>query len=165
MMENFWEFFSSYDGTDKFTITNNLEASDENIIFIGEVGNNHNGSLEIGKTIIDAVSDSGAQVVKFQHRSMSNLYVDEESSTLGAEYVKDLVIRFGLEIKDLAKLFEYSKDKGLTVMCTPLDEVALKELEETNLVEAYKVASADATNPLRYQRLSKLENQLSSQLA
>ena len=31
-------------------------------------------------------------------------------------------------------------------MCTPWDEVALKELEETNLVEAYKVASADATN-------------------
>ena len=31
-------------------------------------------------------------------------------------------------------------------MCTPWDEVALKELEETNLVEAYKVASADVTN-------------------
>tara|TARA_Y100000816_G_scaffold292490_1_gene288053 strand:+ start:5688 stop:7928 length:2241 start_codon:yes stop_codon:yes gene_type:complete len=142
----FLGIFSSYDGSDKFTITNSLEASDENIVFIGEVGNNHNGSLKIGKKIIDAVEVSGAQVVKFQHRSMTNLYVNEESSTLGAEYVKDLVIKYGLEIKDLAKLFEYSKDAGLTVMCTPWDEVALKELEETNLVEAYKVASADATN-------------------
>src|SRR6185437_16535050 len=36
---------------------------------IGEIGLNHNGSVEIAKRLIDVAADAGAQAVKFQKRT------------------------------------------------------------------------------------------------
>ena len=36
------------------------------IFFIAEAGVNHNGSIKIGKQLIDAASEAGADAVKFQ---------------------------------------------------------------------------------------------------
>ena len=33
---------------------------------IGEIGLNHNGSVELAKKLIDVAADAGAQAVKFQ---------------------------------------------------------------------------------------------------
>ena len=139
--------FQEYKADESFSITGDLEASSKNLIFIAEIGNNHNGSLERAFQLIDAVKASGAQFVKFQHRSLKHLYGDDESSNLGAEYIIDLLKKYAFDIKSLNTCFEYAKASGLAVMCTPWDVVALKELESTGNVEAYKIASADFTNP------------------
>ena len=44
---------------------------------IGEVGINHNGSLELAKQMIDAASDAGFDAVKFQKRTINAVYTEE----------------------------------------------------------------------------------------
>ena len=138
--------FTSYKRDAPFDLLPNVSAHDSSLVFIAEIGNNHNGSVERAKQLIDEMADAGADVVKFQHRSMADLYANEESSNLGAEYVIDLVRKYGMPIEDLSVCFRYAREAGLGVMCTPWDQVALKELEDDGQTLAYKIASADFTN-------------------
>jgi len=47
------------------------------VYIIAEVGINHNGDLEIAKKLIDAAVDAGADAVKFQKRTIDNVYTQE----------------------------------------------------------------------------------------
>lgn len=59
-------------------IINNKEYKEfENIYFIGEVGINHNGSVDIAKKLIQMASFFGANAVKFQKRDPKKLWSDE----------------------------------------------------------------------------------------
>jgi N-acetylneuraminate synthase len=44
------------------------------VIIIGEIGINHNGSMNICKQLIDVAVDSGANCVKFQKRDINQVY-------------------------------------------------------------------------------------------
>ena len=48
------------------------------IEFIAEIGNNHNGDIEIAKKLIDASHLAGIQYVKFQKRQMDMVYTQEQ---------------------------------------------------------------------------------------
>jgi N-acetylneuraminate synthase len=114
---------------------------------IAEIGNNHNGSLEQAKHLIDLAKDAGAHSAKFQLRDMHELYgdIDDDSENLGAQYTLDLLKRFQLSDKDLREALRYTKSKGLVPLCTPWDEKSVDLLEDFG-VPAYKLASADLTN-------------------
>jgi N-acetylneuraminate synthase len=45
---------------------------------VGEIGINHNGSLEIAKRLIDVAVEAKAQAVKFQKRTVNVVYTPEE---------------------------------------------------------------------------------------
>lgn len=47
------------------------------IIIIAELGINHNGDIEIAKELIDVAVDAGANLVKFQKRTIDNVYTKE----------------------------------------------------------------------------------------
>jgi len=47
------------------------------VFIIGEVGINHNGSLEIAKKLIKGAKEAGADAVKFQKRTIDNVYSKE----------------------------------------------------------------------------------------
>jgi len=47
------------------------------IFIIAEIGINHNGDLSIAKQLIDAASDAGFDAVKFQKRTIDNVYTKE----------------------------------------------------------------------------------------
>ncbi|MGB0733547.1 MAG: N-acetylneuraminate synthase family protein, partial [Pontibacterium sp.] len=112
---------------------------------IAEIGNNHNGSIDAAKQLVDAAVAAGADCAKFQMRSMDELYKKSQSSDLGNEYTLDLLNRFQLSNKELFGLFDYCKAQGILPLCTPWDLSSLRELE-TYGMQAYKVASADLTN-------------------
>ena len=38
----------------------------EKVLIVAEIGNNHEGDLELAKEMIDAASEAGADAVKFQ---------------------------------------------------------------------------------------------------
>jgi N-acetylneuraminate synthase len=66
---------------------------------IAEIGNNHNGSLELALQLIDAAAAAGADCAKFQMRDMGQLYVNagdsnDMASDLGTQYTLDLLERF-----------------------------------------------------------------------
>lgn len=117
---------------------------------IAEIGNNHNGSLEVAKQLIDEAVAAGADCAKFQMRSMAQLYrnagdANDASADLGAQYTLDLLSRFQLSTEDMFSAFDYCKSKGILPLCTPWDSDSLAHLERYGM-PAYKLASADLTN-------------------
>ena len=119
-------------------------------LVIAEIGNNHNGSLSNAYALVDAAIDAGADCVKFQMRDMASLYInsgdaDDASEDLGSQYVLSLLKKYQLSDAEFAKLFDYCKQKKITVLCTPFDTVSADKLNAL-AVPAFKVASADLTN-------------------
>ena len=115
--------------------------------FIAEIGNNHNGDMELAKRLVDIAADAGADCVKFQMRDMGSLYRigTNEAEDLGVEYTKDLLKKFNLNFKQHRELCLYARAKSIDYLCTPWDLKSVDILEQFN-VPAYKVASADFTN-------------------
>jgi N-acetylneuraminate synthase len=125
-------------------------TSNSPCFIIAEIGNNHNGNIELAKKLVDLAIESGADCIKFQMRNIKQLYkndgkVTDKSADLGAQYTLDLLSRFQLKNEELKEVFDYCKNQGKIPLCTPWDLDSLKELEEYGMA-AYKVSSADLTN-------------------
>ncbi len=122
----------------------------EQVFVIAEVGNNHNGSLELAKRLVDAAIDTGASAVKFQLRNRNALYRHQAhgvcTEDLGVEYIQDLLGRVELNLDEHRQLRAYCAEKGIIYLCTPWDEPSVDVLADFN-VAALKIASADLCNP------------------
>jgi len=127
----------------------NFSLGGKNVFVIAEIGNNHNGSVELALEMVDAAHEAGANCVKFQMRNMSTVYrkksLAKQGEDLGTEYVLDLLERFQLSQDEHKQVARYCKDKDIIYMCTPWDSDSIVALEVLD-VPAYKVASADLTN-------------------
>jgi sialic acid synthase SpsE/sugar phosphate isomerase/epimerase len=127
----------------------NYNLGGKSVFVIAEIGNNHNGSIELALEMVDAAYEAGANCVKFQMRNMSSVYrkksLAKQGEDLGTEYVLDLLERFQLTSDEHKHVAKYCKDKGILYMCTPWDSDSVVALEALD-VQAYKVASADLTN-------------------
>ncbi|MEE2875573.1 MAG: N-acetylneuraminate synthase family protein [Chloroflexota bacterium] len=123
--------------------------SNGSVFVIAEIGNNHNGDVDLAKSMIDAAVEAGADCVKFQMRNLDEVYrkksLSKSGDDLGSEYVIDLLNRFELTVDEHRCLYDYCRSKNVTYMCTPWDSESLTTLESFN-VEAYKIASADFSN-------------------
>lgn len=116
---------------------------------IAEIGNNHNGSVDLAKRLVDLAADAGADAVKFQLRDMDALYRQSGGASagedLGAQYTLDLLSRFSLPAEKLFGVFDHARDRGIDVMCTPWDSPSVQALVDYG-IPALKIASADLTN-------------------
>lgn len=125
------------------------EISEKSPVFIiAEIGNNHNGSIELARQLVDEAVAAGADCAKFQMRTMSSMYRNtsqQSAEDLGAEYTLDLLARFQLRDEELYEVFDYCKHRGIMPLCTPFDQKSLAALEQYGM-QAYKLASADLTN-------------------
>ncbi len=133
-----------------FEIAGRMLGEESPAFIIAEIGNNHNGSLERAKLLVDKAIEAGADCAKFQMRSMGKLYkkgrgANDDSADLGTQYTLDILSKFQLKDEELFKVFDYCNDKGIVPLCTPWDIESLEKLESYGL-EAYKLASADFTN-------------------
>ena len=117
---------------------------------IAEIGNNHNGDIQLAKRLVEKAVDAGADCAKFQMRTMTSLYNNlgdkvNVSEDLGGQYTLDLLSKFQLEHEQLLSIFDYCKSLGIIPLCTPWEVQSLAILEDYGM-PAYKVASADLTN-------------------
>jgi sialic acid synthase SpsE/sugar phosphate isomerase/epimerase len=117
---------------------------------VAEIGNNHNGSIDLAYRLVDEAIGAGADCAKFQLRDMAALYANsgnasDVSEDLGSQYTLDLLSRFQLSRDDLFRVFDYCQQKGIMPLCTPWDAASLVALEAYGM-SGYKVASADFTN-------------------
>lgn len=126
---------------------------------IAEIGINHNGSLERAKTLIDIAASAGCDAVKFQKRTLEELYTREvldhpNRFEEGFQYFIPILreVEFGRAEYD--ELSRHARAKGLEFLCTPFDETAVDFLAPYRL-PAYKVASADFTNCILLERLAR----------
>jgi len=130
---------------DGFWIGSALISEEGPSFIIAEIGNNHQGDIELAKKLVLLAYESGADCAKFQMRDLNQLYTDAISNDLGAEYTKDLLNKFSLKNEEMFKVFDYCRELGMEPMCTPWDLNSLRVLENYGM-KAYKVASADFTN-------------------
>ena len=118
---------------------------------IAELGNNHQGSLQECKRLIEAAKDSGANAVKLQKRSNKSLFTeamynspyDNRNSygdTYGAhrEYLE-------LDIDAYRELKQYCEELEIDFFATPFDVDSVVDLDPIDL-PFFKVASGDLTN-------------------
>lgn len=132
-------------------------SDDEPSFIIAEIGNNHNGCVKRAKKLIDYAISAGVDAVKFQMRSLDELYCSSqqfESCDLGLQYTLDLLARTQLSKEQFAEVFDYCRAKGILPLCTPWDLSSFHKLEALN-VEGYKIASADLTNQPLLEAIAK----------
>jgi N-acetylneuraminate synthase len=126
---------------------------------IGEIGINHNGKIDIAKKLIDTAVNAGANAVKFQKRSLNDLYRTEvlenpNIESQGFEILLDVLKKVELSDSDYREIIIYCNEKNITFLCTPWDIKSLDFLESLD-VPAYKIASADLTNFLLIKHISE----------
>ena len=121
-------------------------------LIIAEAGVNHNGSLETAFELIDAASDSGADVVKFQTFKAENLVTQ---STVKADYqlgttdvqetqfemIKKLELSQDMHLKIISRCSE----KGIRFSSTGFDLKSIDLLVDLGL-DFLKIPSGEITN-------------------
>lgn len=115
------------------------------IFVIAEIGINHNGSLDIAKKLIDVAKESGADAVKFQKRTIDQVYSKEmldsprESPWGTTQRQQKEGLEFGLE--DYKEIDCYCREKGIDWFASAWDMESQKLLRQFDL-KYNKIASA-----------------------
>jgi N-acetylneuraminate synthase len=119
------------------------------VFVIGEIGINHNGSLEIAKQLIDAAAAAGCDAVKFQKRTVDVVYTKEElarprESPFGSTNGD---LKRGLEFGADAyrEIDRHCRERKILWFASPWDEASVDVLEAFD-PPCYKVASASLTD-------------------
>ncbi|ONM45789.1 acetylneuraminic acid synthetase [Halopseudomonas pachastrellae] len=127
-----------------------FSVGSDRIFVIAEVGNNHNGSLDLAKQLVNAAIAVGADCVKFQLRNRAALYRSKADGSraedLGVEYIQDLLDKVELTLAEHRELRDYCSSQDILYLCTPWDEASVDALADFDL-PAVKLASADLCNP------------------
>jgi sialic acid synthase SpsE len=120
-------------------------------VVIAEAGLNHNGDLEKAKRLIDMAVTCGADIVKFQKRTVDILAIqsvldakDERFPEFGETY-RQIREHHEFSLDEFALLKKYCEERKITFLCTAFDIEAVDFLEKLD-VAAYKVASHSLTN-------------------
>ena len=117
----------------KKKMTNN-NSYDFNDLFIFEMANNHQGSIKLGKSIIDMCSNLAKKHnlragIKFQFRQLDSFihpnYIDADEPT----HIKRF-LSTKLSKKDFSLLKDYAVKKDLITICPPFDEESVEVLHK-----------------------------------
>jgi len=134
----------------KLKVGNSFIGDDEPVYIIGEIGINHNGSLELAKKLIDGAVFAGCNAVKFQKRTPEicvpkDQWDIERDTPWGRityiEYRRK--VEFGFS--EYKIIDDYCRFKGIDWFASPWDIPSVDFLEQFKPV-AYKVASASITD-------------------
>lgn len=117
---------------------------------IGEIGINHNGSVETAKSLIDVAALAGAQAVKFQKRTPHISTPEDMKHTLretpwGEMTYLDYRYRVEFEKEQYTEIAAYAATKGIDWFASPWDVPSVQFLEDMG-VSTHKVASASVTD-------------------
>lgn len=117
---------------------------------IVELGNVHEGSVGIAKSLIDMVALTGADIVKFQMHlaEFEGLPAEpfrvkfSDQDATRSEYWN----RVNFSENHWRLLSDYSISKGLEFLCTPFSMQAAQSLLENTGIKRWKLGSGDASN-------------------
>lgn len=134
-----------------------------NTFIIAEAGDNHNGSMELAKKLIDVAVEAEADAVKFQtfiteevicrHAKMAqyqkeNLGIDESQF--------DMVKKLELSFENFKELKEYCEQKGILFLSTPFDIPSIEFLHSLN-IPIFKIPSGEITNLPYLRKINSLK--------
>ena len=129
----------------------NFKLLKDKAFIIAEVGQNHQGDLNIAKKYIEVFASMGADAIKFQTRDNKKLFdktaYDKEYSSENAFAKKYGEHREKLELKksDLLILKKVCKKYRVKFMSTPFDFESAQKLKKIG-VDCFKISSFDLGN-------------------
>lgn len=131
-------------------IGNRYIGDGEPVYIIGEIGINHNGSLEIAKKLIDGAVFAGCDAVKFQKRTPEfcvpkDQWDVERDTPWGRMKYIDYRHKVEFNEEDYGIIDSYCKEKGIHWFASPWDEEAVEFMAKLNPV-CVKFASASLTD-------------------
>lgn len=109
----------------------------DGVFIIAEVGNNHEGNLDLALEMVRLAADAGADAVKFQTAN-TDQYISPEDT---ARYER--MKRFELGESGFLKLRDAAQDAGIGFISTPFDIASARFLGP--IVDAIKISSGDNT--------------------
>ena len=118
---------------------------------IAEIGLNHNGDVKLAKKMIDQAHRSGASAAKLQTYKKGRISPKVRTSRYYEDLVdtqvslSEMLDNVSFSYDETRELFEYGKDKGITIFSTPFDLDSLEQLESLDC-PAYKISSMDIVN-------------------
>lgn len=137
-------------GVTQLRIGRHVVGAGHPALMLAEIGNNHQGDVDLAKRLVDLAKQSGADAVKFQLRDLNSLYRhgDVNSSSgedLGPQYTMNLLAKYSFTPEQLVEVLDHCKAVDLDAFASPWDEPSLRVLADYG-VPALKIASADLTN-------------------
>lgn len=102
---------------------------------IAEIGNNHEGSFQIARKLVQKASECGVDAVKFQTYDVTKFIHKKETKSYNR------LKKFQLSYEEFYKLSLIAKNKNLKFISTPLDLVSASKIKD--FVDYFKIASGD----------------------
>ncbi len=120
------------------------------VFVIGEIGINHNGSVDIAKKIIAGAKHAGCDAVKFQKRTPEictpkDQWNVERDTPWGRMTYIDYRHKVEFGKNEYAEIDQYCKEVGMMWFASCWDEEAVDFIEQFN-PQLYKTASASLTD-------------------
>ncbi|MEY2669687.1 MAG: hypothetical protein RLZZ577_3 [Bacteroidota bacterium] len=138
----------------------NVKELSEKSIVIAEIGQNHQGELDMALEYIKTFALAGADVVKFQTRDNKFLFSDDAyNAPYSSENAFDEIYglhreKLELKLEWYPIIIETCRKFGVKFMCTPFDENSLDFLVKSG-VDILKIASFDLGNLPFINRIAK----------
>jgi len=107
------------------------------ILIVAEIGNNHEGNLDVARQLVREASRCGVDAVKFQ--TFRTEYFVSPTDVKRFARLKS----FELSYQAFEELADFARELGLLFISTPLDMHSANFLAK--LVDAFKIASGDNT--------------------
>ena len=130
----------------KFNIFNKTIMQTSKPFVIAEIGNNHQGSVNLCKSLIGRAKLTGANAVKLQKRSVKNLFTKKlynspylNENSFGKTYGEH---REALEfnVEQWQEIINFAKKINIPLFSTAFDMESVEFLEQMGM-NAYKIAS------------------------
>lgn len=134
----------------KVKVGDHLIGEGEPVFIIGEIGINHNGSLEMAKRLIDGAVFAGCDAVKFQKRTPElcvpyDQWTIERDTPWGRMTYIDYKHRIEFGRAEFAEINRYCRERGILWFASCWDEPSVDFIEQFD-PPLYKAASASLTD-------------------
>ena len=135
----------------------NKKFSSDNILVIAEACDNHFGSIDKAKKMIELAKEAGADVIKFQHHLPDEeMLPDVPKSDNFNESLYDFLKKNALKLNDHKILKDYCQNVGITYLCTPFSYQAAKELMNLNVC-GFKIGSGELSDHPTIKKISEFK--------
>lgn len=145
----------------KLTDTRSVGKNEPPFI-IAEIGNNHNGSIDLAKKMIKIAKDLNIDAVKFQVKDIEVAFPKElldkpyeGPNSFGKTYREHKqALEFSYE--QLKEIYEYAKNIGIICFSTPFDVNSVNLLENLNN-PIYKISSFHVSDLKLIEAIAKIK--------
>ena len=136
------------------------------VYIIAEAGVNHNGSLDIAKTLGDEAKKSGADCIKFQTFIAENIISKNakqakyQTKNIGKEQSQlEMIKKLELSFEDFKQLNNYCIEKNIDFLSTAFDLESIDFLESLSM-NTWKIPSGEITNLPYLIKIAKLKKKV-----